>query len=105
MAVFNWYQPGHEIVQVDLRLNIPKPFGKIIEPPYPALESSFFSPINTPGHPWKIQVVFENTHVRIYVCHFDKYGRSANVLDMVLVKLAMVNRKRVEVHQQMISSQ
>lgn len=106
MVVFNWCQPGREIVKVKFEWNMQVPSLILKQSRVEYFESSFFSAEETPGRLWQLQLFNQSDYFGIYAYHYNLARRVVDIgHPAVLVKFAIVNRQGQKIHQQMIPSQ
>jgi hypothetical protein len=101
--IFQWIRPGYELVKVKLEWNVQVPHLKTTD------EYGDFSisqeTQETPDSQWILCLIGDGQHLKIRAKHLDFEGITANIVDPVLAKFAILNGKGQKVLEQIISSQ
>jgi speckle-type POZ protein len=104
--IFKWIRPGYELVKVKLEWNIRVPhLGTVDENEDEFLVSQETASELTPYSYWKLLLIGDGQHLKIRAKHLDFEGITANIVNPVIVKFAIVNGKGQKVLEQLVSSQ
>lgn len=99
----NWCRSQFEISRADLEWNVQVPCLETTTPWMEPLDSILFSSKSTPDRLWKMQLIDMATDLRIQIFLTTPgvaYYESAKLIDPVRVKMAILNRKRQKVLEQ-----
>ena len=110
--VFNWIRPGYELVNAKLEWNVRVPFMQTADGNGKQINSSFFKSQKTPKRKWvlnlydeKMIYIGQRREIKIWAWHCDSEGKETNIVDPVLMKVAIRNGKGRKVLRQIIPSQ
>ena len=99
----NWCRSQFEISRADLEWNVQVPCLETTTQWMEPLDSTLFSSKSTPDRLWKMQLIDMATDLRIQIFLTTPgvaYYESAKLIDPVRVKMAILNRKRQKVLEQ-----
>ena len=105
MAVFNGFRPGYELIKVEFEWNVQVPFLQSTDADnLKQINSSLFSPRETPDSQWILSLYDEKTYMSIRTWHYNSAGKNVYIADPVLVKISILNKKKKKIIQQILSS-
>ena len=101
--VFKRFRPGYELVKSNFEWNIRVPFLLSTNGNGVRIDSSLFSPKETPISQWIMSLCDKRTNMCIYIWHCKSLGQSVNITDPVLIKISILNKKKKKVLKQMLA--
>jgi speckle-type POZ protein len=104
VKVFNWFRPGYELVKVKLQWTIHIPLLHTKDGKSQTLKSPVFSPQETPNSKWVLLVHNTQTQITIRPYHSDSAGELEDLVEPVLMKMSILNKRGEKVLQVMVSS-
>ncbi len=103
--VFKRFRPGYELVKSNFEWDVQVPFLQTTQGNGGRIDSSLFSPKETPDSKWNLGLSDEKTKMSLRVWHYNSSGQNVNIADPVLVKISIFNKKNMKVLQEISSFQ
>jgi speckle-type POZ protein len=105
MEAFNWSDSGSVSVKVEFDWDFSAKFLETVDGKSSDLSSAFFDSREIPNHQWKLQLSDLGAKLRISLLHYvNTDGILANIVAPFQVKIAIVNKNRVKLHQHVVYS-
>jgi speckle-type POZ protein len=105
MEAFNWSDSGSVSVEIAYDWAVQAKFLETVDGKVPDLYSRFFSSKEIPNHQWKLQLNDLGTKIRISLLDYVNIkGILANNVHPFQVKIAIVDKNRVKLHQHVVYS-
>jgi speckle-type POZ protein len=102
--VFKKFRPGYEIVKSNFEWNVRVPFLLSTDGNGVQINSSLFSPKETPNNQWILSLYDQKTKMSLRIWHYNSLRQNVNIADPVLIKISILYKKKKKVLKQMASS-
>jgi speckle-type POZ protein len=103
---FNWFREGYELVEFNFEWKVLVPLAQTTYEQYCyEIDSFIFSSQDSPPRKWSLELCYDREKsVDIFVWHHNLENSTTNILEPVLIKISLLNKKGREALQQMLPS-